>query len=84
LGNPSVPARDVPTVAVQRTLLARDDADAPAIRAVTGVLTERRQEIMQEIPAKMTEVRLLLVQTHRPQPQLGYRRRCPARLRIGL
>ena len=71
LGNPSVPAQDFPTVAVQRTLLARDDANAAAIRAVTGVLIERRQEIMQEIPASMTEIRLLLVQTHRPEPQLG-------------
>jgi uncharacterized protein len=71
LGNPPVPAQDFPTVSVQRTLLARDDANAAAIRAVTGVLIERRQEIMQEIPASMTEVRLLVVQARRPQPQLG-------------
>ena len=69
LGNPPIPAQDFPTVAVHRTLLARDDANAAAIRAVTGVLIERRQEIMQEIPARMTEVRLLLVQTRRPEPQ---------------
>src|SRR3984957_13112708 len=71
LGNPPVPAQDVPTVAVQRTLLARDSANAAAIRAVTGTLIERRQEIMQEIPAGMTEVRLLLVQVRRPEPQAG-------------
>jgi uncharacterized protein len=69
LGNPPIPAQDFPTVAVHRTLLARDDANAAVIRAVTGVLIERRQEIMQEIPASMTEVRLLLVQTRRPEPQ---------------
>ena len=44
--------------AIHRTLLARDDADTTAIGAITGVLTERRQEMMQEIPASMTEVRL--------------------------
>jgi uncharacterized protein len=71
LGNPPVPAQDVPTVAVQRTLLARDSANAAAIRAVTGTLIERRQEIMQEIPLGMTEVRLLLVQVRRPEPQAG-------------
>jgi uncharacterized protein len=71
LGNPPIPAQDFPTVAVHRTLLARDDANAAAIRSITGVLIERRQEIMQEIPAGMTEVRLLLVQTRRPEPQSG-------------
>ena len=71
LGNPPVPAQDFPTVAVERTLLARDNANAAAIRAVTGVLIERRQEIMEEIPASMTEVRLLVVQARRPHPQSG-------------
>ena len=58
-------------MSIQRTLLASDHANAAAIRAVTEILLERRQEIMDEIPAKMTEVRLLLVQTRRPQPQSG-------------
>jgi TRAP transporter TAXI family solute receptor len=71
LGNPPIPAQDFPTVSIQRTLLASDLANSAAIRAVTEVLIERRQEIMEEIPAKMTEVRLLLVQTRRPQPQSG-------------
>jgi TRAP transporter TAXI family solute receptor len=71
LGNPPVPSQDFPTVAVQRTLLARDNASATAVRAVTEMLIERRQEVMQEIPASMTEVRLLLVQTRRPEPRSG-------------
>lgn len=71
LGNPPIPAQDFPTVSTQRTLLASDHANAAAIRAVTEALLERRQEIMDEIPARMTEVRLLLVQTRRPQPQSG-------------
>ncbi len=71
LGNPPVPSQDFPTVAVQRTLMARDNASATAVRAVTEALIERRQEMMQEIPASMTEVRLLLVQTRRPEPRSG-------------
>jgi hypothetical protein len=71
LGNPPIPAQDFPTVSIQRTLLASDRANTTAIRAVTEALLERRQEMMDEIPAKMTEVRLLLVQTRRPLPQTG-------------
>jgi hypothetical protein len=71
LGNPPIPAQNFPTVSTQRTLLASDRANVAAIRAVTEALLERRHEIMEEIPAKMTEVRLLLVQTRRPQPQSG-------------
>jgi uncharacterized protein len=66
-----VPPQDLPTVAVHRTLLARDDANEAAIREITGVLMERRQEIMQEIPEQMTEVRLLLAQARRPERQAG-------------
>jgi hypothetical protein len=71
LGTPPVPAQDLPTVAIQRTLLARDTANEAATRAITEALMERRQEIMQEIPPRMTEVRLLLAQVRRPDPQVG-------------
>ena len=71
LGSPPVPAQDFPTVSVERTLLARDTANAAAIRAITDVLMERRQEIMQQIPPAMTEVRLLVLQARRPQAQSG-------------
>jgi len=72
LGRPPIPAMDLPTVGVHRTLLARDDANEAAIRAITGALMERRQEIMEEIPERMTEVRLLLAQVRRPTPQAGF------------
>ncbi len=71
LGNPPVPGQDFPTVSIHRTLLARDNASLAAVRAVTEVLLDRRQELMQEIPANMEEVRLLLVQVHRPELQSG-------------
>jgi hypothetical protein len=54
-------------VAVHRTLMARDSANVAAIRAITEVLMERRQEI----PESMTEVRLLLVQMRRPEIRVG-------------
>jgi uncharacterized protein len=71
LGHPPVPPENLATVAVHRTLLARDDANQSAIRTITAVLLERRQEIMEEIPAQMTEVRLLLAQVRRPEEQAG-------------
>ncbi len=73
LGTPPVPAQDLPTVVVQRTLLARDTTNEAAVRAITGALMEQRQEIMKEIPEQLTEVRLLLAQVRRPElsPRLG-------------
>jgi uncharacterized protein len=71
MGNPAVPPQDLPTVAVHRTFLARNTANPAAIRDITEVLINRREEMMREIPAQMTEVRLLLVQTRRPGPQTG-------------
>ena len=70
-GSPAVPAQDLPTVKVRRTLLARDDAGADAIRAITEALIDRREEIMREIPAEMAEVRLLLAQVRQPAIQTG-------------
>lgn len=71
MGNPPVPPEDLPTVAVERTLLARSSADPSAIRAITSVLLERRQEVMTEIPASMPEVRLLLAGVRKPEQQAG-------------
>jgi uncharacterized protein len=72
LGNPPVPGRDMPSVAIHRTLLALDSANANAVRAITAVLMERRQEMMQEIPAHLNDVRLLLVQVRQPEQQAGF------------
>jgi TRAP transporter TAXI family solute receptor len=71
-GDPAVPAQDLPTIAVHRTLLARDSVDASAIQAVTEILMERQQELMREIPAQFTEARLLIQQVRRPEPQTGF------------
>jgi len=71
LGNPPVPAQDLPTVAVNRTLVARETANETAVRGITQVLMERREEIMQQIPERMTEVRSLLGQVRRPSAERG-------------
>jgi TRAP transporter TAXI family solute receptor len=72
LGDPPVPAQDLPTIAVHRTLLARDNASASAVHAITAVLMERQQELIEEIPPQLTEARLLLAQVRRPEPQTGF------------
>jgi uncharacterized protein len=72
LGNPSVPAEDLSTISVHRTFLARDNVNASAIQAITGVLMERQQELMQEIPSNLAGARLLLAQVRRPDPQTGF------------
>lgn len=70
-GNPAVPPEDLPSIAVHRTLLASSHVDDEAIRAITGVLLDRRQEIAEEIPEHVAEVRLLLAHVRRPDAQAG-------------
>ncbi len=58
-GNPPIPERDMPTVAVERTLLARKDAPADDIRQITSVLYDHRQELdekMEELAHKEQRV----------------------------
>ncbi|PSB01292.1 TAXI family TRAP transporter solute-binding subunit [Merismopedia glauca] len=49
-GNPPIPPVDLPTVAVQRTLLANKNVDAEVIREITQILAENRQELATQIP----------------------------------
>jgi TRAP transporter TAXI family solute receptor len=69
LGNPAVPAEDLPSISVHRTLLARVGADQEGVRVVTAALIENRQEIAAEIPEQARAVRLLLAQVRRPEPR---------------
>jgi TRAP transporter TAXI family solute receptor len=73
IGNPAVPAEDLPSVAVHRTLLASNSLDDETIRAITASLIDNRQEVAREIPEQSAAVRLLLAQVRRPelQAQLG-------------
>jgi uncharacterized protein len=67
MGNPAEPAADLPTVSVQRTLLASSAIDDETIRAVTGALIDNRQEIAESIPEDSAQVRLLLAQVRKPE-----------------
>jgi TRAP transporter TAXI family solute receptor len=71
LGHPAVPAEDLPSVAVHRTLLAASSVDDETVRAIMGALIDLRQEVALEIPDKTAAVRLLLAQVRRPDPQAG-------------
>ncbi len=73
LGNPSVPAQDLPTVSVQRTLLAAASLDEEVVSAITAALIDDRQQVAQAISDRHAEVRRLLAQARRPdvQSQLG-------------
>ncbi len=71
LGSPAIPAADLPTVAVPRTLLAHSEADATAVRAVTETLMERRQEISDAIDPRFAELRPLLASIRQPDPGFG-------------
>jgi hypothetical protein len=48
------------------------------------VLIEQRQEIMEEVPAQMTHVRLLLAQVRRPTRNLASCRPCIRALRVSM
>lgn len=49
-GAPPIPATDLPTVAVQRTLLANEKVDAEIIQKITSTLYERRQNLLTTMP----------------------------------
>jgi len=54
-GNPPIPEQDLPTVAVERTLLANKDMSADDLNQITRILYEHRQELdekMQELAHK--------------------------------
>jgi hypothetical protein len=67
LGNPAEPPEDLPSVSVQRTLLASSAVDDETVRAITGALIDNRQEIAEAIPDQSAQVRLLLAQVRRPE-----------------
>ncbi len=71
LENPSVPAEDLPSISVHRTLLANSSVDDETVGAIAEALVDRRQEMAQEIPDRTAEVRLLLAQVRRPPYQAG-------------
>lgn len=50
LGDPPVPARDIPTVSIEQLLMAGGDADPAIVQAVTAILFEQRSDILLRTP----------------------------------
>lgn len=63
---PPVPKNPLPTVAVQRTLLANEKVDVSIIQEIAAILDEHRQEIADAIPKEFDEVKPLVAGISRP------------------
>ncbi|MFN3360074.1 MAG: TAXI family TRAP transporter solute-binding subunit [Pseudanabaenaceae cyanobacterium] len=70
-GNPPIPAQDIPTLAIQRTLLANKDADFQSVQLVTRVLYEQRQDLARVIPEEFAHMRPLVTSIDRPSATGG-------------
>ncbi|HAN46064.1 MAG TPA: TRAP transporter substrate-binding protein [Cyanobacteria bacterium UBA8156] len=66
-GLPALPERDLPTIAVDRLLLVREDVPETAVRLLTEVAIERRQEIANAVPPELMDVRPLALQFRAPR-----------------
>jgi len=70
-GAPPMPPSDLPSVGVQRTLLAHRDVSDEVVRAITALLMEGRQELADAIPENRAEVRALLSGVKPPDTSHG-------------
>ena len=68
-GNPPIPAIDLETVQVQRTLLAHEKVDTEVIRSITNVLMEHRQELADAIPQQ--DIKPLVANINPPSKDSG-------------
>ncbi|AFZ17043.1 TAXI family TRAP transporter solute-binding subunit [Allocoleopsis franciscana] len=68
---PSVPVNALPTVAVQRVLLANEKVDKSIIQEITAILDEHRQEIADAIPKEFDEVKPLVAGISSPSTTGG-------------
>jgi hypothetical protein len=65
-GNPTIPAADLPTVGVNRLLLAHKRVNNDTIRDFTRILDENRQAIAEAIPEDHEDVKPLVASITRP------------------
>ncbi|HEY9909856.1 MAG TPA: TAXI family TRAP transporter solute-binding subunit [Thermosynechococcaceae cyanobacterium] len=70
-GEPPVPAADLATIAVQRTLLASRNLDNEIVREITAVLDGQRQDIANRIPDNFSDVRPLVASIKKPETTGG-------------
>jgi TRAP transporter TAXI family solute receptor len=71
LGNPPIPAADIPTVTARHTLLARQDLDDDVVQAFTEVLMEHRPEMAAVFPRDRAELLPLLGEVRQPTEAMG-------------
>ena len=68
---PVVPAGDLATIGVQRTLLAGKQVDNDVIREITNVLDGQRQDIAGKIPENASDVKPLVSSIKKPETTGG-------------
>jgi TRAP transporter TAXI family solute receptor len=71
LGDPPLPAADIPTVALRHTLLARQDLDEDVVWAITEVLMDHRPEMAAVFPQQRPELLPLLGEVRQPTEAMG-------------
>ncbi|HEY9877805.1 MAG TPA: TAXI family TRAP transporter solute-binding subunit [Leptolyngbyaceae cyanobacterium] len=71
LGNPAVPPGNLPTITVQRLLLANRALEAGVVREIAQILTEHQREIANAIPSHHADLRPLVANIKRPSPVGG-------------
>lgn len=71
LGSPPTPDANLPTAAIERTLLARADVPDDVIYAITETFMDRRPELAAAIPEADSSVRPLLALMKEPVERTG-------------
>jgi hypothetical protein len=69
--NPPVPNANLPTIAVQRFLLASNKMDKQIIQEITTILDENRQDIAEKIPEQFSDVKSLVANIKQPKTTGG-------------
>jgi uncharacterized protein len=64
-GSPSIPAKDLKTVAVEHLLLVSRDVDDWIVREISRILNEHRQQITAAIPAEFDDLKPLVAKIGR-------------------
>ncbi|BAZ39967.1 TRAP transporter solute receptor TAXI family protein [Calothrix sp. NIES-4101] len=68
-GNPAVPEKDLPTIAVSRLLITTNKVDDAVIRDITQIILENRQDIANAIAQEHPEVKPLVATISKPDSQ---------------
>jgi uncharacterized protein len=70
-GNPSIPPKDLKTVAVEHLLLVNRNVEDWIVRDISRILNEHRQQITAAIPAEFADLKPLVAKISRPNSTDG-------------